>query len=161
MSLKPGTKRNKAVVALSIAVGVLFSAGVALATPGLNFTLTPLARGTVAERIKVHTDEVKLQTKGPIDIFVNQLTIQPGGHTGWHSHPGPNLVVVKQGTVVSYDANCAARTLTAGQAFVDPGEGHVHIMRNVGTVPAVLLVTALMPVGAQLRIDEPAPATCF
>jgi hypothetical protein len=27
------------------------------------------------------------------DTIVQQVTVQPGGFTGWHSHPGPAIVV--------------------------------------------------------------------
>ena len=160
MSIRRRGKVRKSVVALSIAILVALGAGVALATPMVGSRLEFLGRGTVADRIKVHTRDVKLQTKGPVDFLVNRLTIEPGGHTGWHSHPGPNLVTIQSGTVTTYDADCSARTYTAGQAFVDPGN-HVHIMRNSGSGQAVLLVTSILPVGAQLRIDEPAPAVCL
>lgn len=33
----------------------------------------------------------------PCDIAFQQLTISPGGHTGWHTHPGPTIVSVAQG----------------------------------------------------------------
>ena len=37
----------------------------------------------------------------------------------------------------------------------------VHILRNEGTVPAVVYVTWLVPVGANpIRVDEPAPGNC-
>ena len=160
MSIRRRGKVRKSVVALSILTLLELGAGVALATPMVGSRLEFLGRGTAADRIKVHTRDVKLQTKGPVDFLVNRLTIEPGGHTGWHSHPGPNLVTIESGTVTTYDANCSARTYTARQAFVDPGN-HAHIMRNSGPGRAVLLVTSILPVGAQLRIDEPAPAVCF
>jgi hypothetical protein len=31
-------------------------------------------------------------------LYVVEVTIQPGGWLGWHSHPGLSLVVVKSGT---------------------------------------------------------------
>jgi hypothetical protein len=36
--------------------------------------------------------EVKLQTKGPADFISQQVTLAPGGTSGWHSHSGPALV---------------------------------------------------------------------
>ena len=29
----------------------------------------------------------------------------PGGHTGWHSHPGPVFVTIQAGTMTFYDAD--------------------------------------------------------
>ena len=31
------------------------------------------------------------------DTVVQQIVFGPGGHTGWHSHPGPVVVLVAQG----------------------------------------------------------------
>lgn len=160
MSVLTRRKPRRPVVALFMVIVLQLGAGVALATPMMGSRLEFLGRGTVADKVKVNIGDIKLQTKGPVDFMVNRLIIEPGGHTGWHSHPGPNLVTVVSGTVTSYDADCSSRTYTAGQAFVDPGE-HVHIMRNSGSGQAVLLVTSILPVGAGLRIDEPAPAVCF
>lgn len=38
------------------------------------------------------------------DTIVQQATVQPGGFTGWHSHPGPAVAVVQQGTLTYYDS---------------------------------------------------------
>ncbi len=51
-------------------------------------------------------------------------------------------------------------TVTAGDAFVDPGD-HVHMGVNKGTDPAVVLVTRLTSVDVKsARIDEDAPSQC-
>ena len=155
------TRRSVVVAVCAVLlVGSAVWSGLGFATPGVGLVMQPLARGTLPERIKVHTREVKLQTKAPVDIFVQRITLQPGGHTGWHSHPGPVLVALRSGSVISYEEDCSATVYEAGDGFVDPSR-RVHIMRNVGATPAEFYITALLPVGAQLRIDEPAPANCF
>jgi Cupin domain len=139
-------------------------AGVAVATPGLFVSASPPVRGTIAEPFKVKIDGLlKLKTKGPIDVVDQTITIQPGGHTGWHSHPGPVLVVVKSGTFTLYDGDdptCTPHAFNAGSTFVDQGGGHVHIGRNEGATPVELSVTYLLPVGAGARIDAPRPGNC-
>ena len=73
------------------------------------------------------------------DLYVVNNTISPGGTTGWHSHPGPSLILVTAGMVTNYasDApNCAPEAYTAGQGFVDPGGADVHMLRNEGSIPA-------------------------
>ena len=145
------------------ALGVL--AGVALATPGLFASGSPLVRGTIAAPLKVEVDRlVELKTKGPIDVADQTITLQPGGHTGWHSHPGPALVVVQTGTFTLYDGDdpdCTPHVFTAGQAFVDRGGGHAHIGRNESDGIVELSVTYLLPAGAGARVDvTPAPGNC-
>ncbi|HXF37400.1 MAG TPA: cupin domain-containing protein [Actinomycetota bacterium] len=64
------------------------------------------------------------------------MTVQPGGFTGWHSHPGPAIVVVQEGTFTYYDGEdptCTPLEYGPGEAFVDLGQGHVHSARNEGS----------------------------
>ena len=94
---------------------------------------------------------------------VQEIVLGPGGHTGWHSHPGPVVVVVQQGVLTLYDgADCSSgKTYDSGEAFVDPGQGHLHIARNEGSSDVVLLVTYLAPPGTGVpRIDRDAPGDC-
>ena len=91
-----------------------------------------------------------------------QNTIIPGGTFGWHSHPGPSLVIVKAGTATFYDADdptCAPHVVATGSGFVDNGQD-THVVRNEGTVDLVTIVVSLIPAGFQRRIDENAPANC-
>jgi quercetin dioxygenase-like cupin family protein len=104
-----------------------------------------------------------LKTHGLTDLYVVNNTIAPGGTTGWHSHPGPSLILVTAGTVTNYasDApNCAPETYTAGQGFVDPGGSDVHMLRNEGTVPAQTIAVQFIPKDVARRIDAAAPANC-
>jgi hypothetical protein len=47
---------------------------------------------------KIDEWRARLMTEGVSDLHVVQVTIQPGGWLGWHSHPGLSFVVVKSGT---------------------------------------------------------------
>ena len=163
-ALTTTTKRTKRIIILGLAAFGLL-AGVAVATPGLLVSASTPVRGTIAERFKVETEGlVELKTKGPIDVADQTITIQPGGHTGWHSHPGPALATIKSGTLTLYDGddpNCTPHPFNAGSTFVDEGGGHIHIARNEGTTPVEVSVTYLLPVGAGPRTDvTPAPGNC-
>jgi len=140
--------------------------GVARAPPGSGVTNIGLGAGTLAPTdLKVKSGEWELELKtegGPSELGVSELRIVPGGHAGWHSHPGPSLVIVKSGTLTFYrgdDPTCTGRVQPAGSAFVDPG-GVVHIARNEGSVDLVLLTTRLIPSGVPGRKDEPDPGNC-
>ena len=153
----------KGIIIGLVALGLL--ASVAVATPGFLVTASTPVRGTITERFKVEIDGLlKLKTKGPIDVADQSITLQPGGHTGWHSHPGPALVVIKSGTFTLYEGDdpaCRPQVYTPGQAFVDRGGGHVHIGRNESSAIVELSVTYLLPVGAGPRTDvSPAPGNC-
>ena len=106
--------------------------------------------------------KARIKTKGRSDLHVLQNTIAPGGTFGWHSHPGPSLVIVKSGTATFYlasDPNCRPHVVPAGSGFVDQGHD-VHIVRNEGSVDLVTVVVSLVPAGFDRRIDEPSPGTC-
>lgn len=142
------------------AAAVLVAAGVASATPGAGVVSAPvLARGLLGEQLKLH-----IKKKEQTDVVVQQITIAPGGHTGWHSHPGVVVVVVKAGTLTYYpadDPTCTGIAYGPGSAFVDPGHGHVHIARNEGSTNLELYATYFeVSPGGPFRIDVPAPGNC-
>lgn len=151
------TARRIALVG-AVATAMLISiGGIAGGTQGSGVTGPVLARGTAEDKIKTRGDQA-------FDVVAQSITIQPGGHSGWHSHPGQAIVVIKSGTFTTYDAhdkNCAPRVYRAGQVYVDRGYGHKHIARNEGTVPLELHVTYIdVPVGAPFRIDAARPGNC-
>jgi quercetin dioxygenase-like cupin family protein len=163
-----------AAVALVVLAGffVAYVSG-ALATPPSGVTVTPLAKGRFGDiDAKTKTDidtntrtdfwEARINTKGSSDLEVLEVRIAPGGTFGWHSHPGPSLVIVKSGTATFYlgdDPTCTPHVVPAGSGFVDNG-GDVHVVRNEGSVDVVNIVSSLIPAGAVRRIDEPSPGNC-
>jgi quercetin dioxygenase-like cupin family protein len=140
-------------------LGVLGAAvygGTVLATPPSGLTQVPLARGT-----DVSNGTIPLQVG--TDVAMAQITVVPGGSSGWHSHPGGAIIVIKQGTLTvnrAIGSQCQTTTYSAGQAFIErPGE--VDQVVNTGTVPFVLFVTfPRVPQGASARTDQPDPGTC-
>jgi quercetin dioxygenase-like cupin family protein len=126
------------------------------ATPPVGLTNIPLARGS-------NMSDGTIPLKAGSDVAIAQITVGPGGSSGWHSHPGGAIVVVQQGSLTVYRSVggvCESTTYTAGQAFVErPGE--VNQVINAGTDPYTLFVTfPRVPQGASARIDEPDPGTC-
>jgi quercetin dioxygenase-like cupin family protein len=139
----------------------LIALKVAWATPQQGVVTTILTNGASLDEIDLHTDtdghKVKFKTKGLSDIYVVRNVIAPGGHTGWHSHPGPSIISVVAGTATAYEGDDPEGfVFHAGTAFVDSGD-HVHIIRNEGTTNLELIAFQILPDGAPRRIDEPAP----
>ena len=89
-----------------------------------------------------------------------RYTVQPGAQFPWHSHRGPVIVNIISGALTYVPAgSCHERTFTMGQAFVDPGHGHVHTAFNPGTEPTVFIATFFeAPESGPLLI--PADAGC-
>ena len=152
---------RRLLIAAAIAA-LAIPAGVAVATQPPPPTPTPIAKGTFSERVKIHTSNIKAKIK-PSDFVVLSLHFAPGATTGWHSHPGPAMVVVQEGTFTLYNASdpkCRPHRYGPGQAFVDQGGGNVHIGRNETDQPVRVVVTFVIPVGAAPTISAPNPGTC-
>jgi hypothetical protein len=144
--------------------------------PAPSFTLgsgsasTLLGRATFGDpageafKVKRMTGDwqVELKAKPAFDLAVQSIVFQPGGQSGWHSHPGPVFIQVVSGTMTFYesdDPTCTPIVRTAGQGFLDVGE-HAHIARNETSSPAQNVVTYFAPPGVALRIDQPMPGNC-
>jgi mannose-6-phosphate isomerase-like protein (cupin superfamily) len=149
-------------------LAALIVAATALATDGSGISTSQLSLGRFG-KINLITHEglpqhqVRLRTKGDSDVYVVSNTVVPGGHSGWHTHPGPSLITVKQGTATFYDADdpkCKGRVYPAGTGVIDPGDGHVHLLRNEGSVDLVTITVQILPAGASRRIDAPSPGNC-
>lgn len=138
----------------------------ALATPPVGLTVIPLAPvalfGQIDAKAKFVDWKADIKTKQFSDLHVIEVTIQPGGTIGWHSHLGPSFVIVKSGTGTLYhadDPTCTPHVLPTGGSLFEPG-GDVHIVRNEGSVPLVNVVIQLLPAGAPRVISVPDPGTC-
>ncbi len=164
------TKRRLVFLVMVAAVGTAL-AGAALATPPTGIvSATVLARAGFADPVDMeftvrgHDPEV-IRVTDAEETVVPQVIIGPGGDTGWHSHPGPAVVLIKAGEMTFYagdDPTCTGRTYSAGQAFIDSGQGNVHIARNLSQSQNLeVWVTYFdVPHGGAFRIDAAAPGNC-
>ena len=172
--------RTKVIWALglgSIVVALLGWAGTTCATPANGFTGSTLATGRfgdidvasqVLREIGDQTPEKDLwlslqKTKGPSDLYVQSNRWDVGGSTGWHSHPGHSLIIVTEGSVTAYEADdptCTGHVFSAGGTTGMVDAGHVHLIRNEGSVVARAIAVQLVPAGAVRRVDQPAPPSC-
>ena len=143
------------------AVGT-FAIRTAHATPPVGFTATNLVGPVVVDEFDTmaRADEwkVRMKTEGLSDVYITDLNIAPGGHGGWHSHPGPSIITVKSGTATFYDEcnDFEPQSFPAGTGFVEDA-GCVHLLANQGDVDLEVIVVQIVPKGAPRRIDEPAP----
>jgi mannose-6-phosphate isomerase-like protein (cupin superfamily) len=123
-------------------------------------------RFTRRVRIRVNTVRplIRCGAAAPCDTAFQQLTINPGGYTGWHTHPGPTFVAVAQGEGTLYHGatGCPAQKYGANSGFMQPEED-VHNLRNEGSSPLVVFAFYALPRGTPntaIRTDQPQPAAC-
>jgi hypothetical protein len=164
--------RRRMMWTLSALIGAAgLYASTLLATPANPplFTSPQLLKATFDE-IDLNADTLpdsfwrtRIKTKGLTDLYVVTNVWKPGGTTGWHTHPGPSFVLVTAGSLTAYegdDPTCTPHVFTVGMSFVDPGEGHTHVVRNEGTVDASTTAVQFVPSQAARRIDAPQPVQC-
>ncbi|MEK8142623.1 cupin domain-containing protein [Streptomyces sp. M10(2022)] len=145
-----GILRRALLVGACMAALALVPAAAA-ATPGSGVSGTVVAEGASEGKLKVKTP------KGPTDVTFRTITVEPGGSTGWHTHRGQLIAVVKSGTLTRTLSDCSVEATSAGTSFIEPsGARHQHIGRNLGTEPVVLWVTYLLPEGSELSDDAKA-----
>jgi mannose-6-phosphate isomerase-like protein (cupin superfamily) len=160
-----------------IAAGPIVARGIAgqsivLGTPS-STTVTrtvkvKVGRKTVTKRVSVTVPTVKpLMSCGgaaSCDLAFQQLTINPGGYTGWHTHPGPTFVAVAQGEGTLYqDASaCPSNKYAANSGFFQPSS-EIHNFRNEGSAPLTVFAFYMLPSGTAntaIRTDQAQPSSC-
>ncbi|MGW4242170.1 cupin [Nocardia sp. NPDC004722] len=122
-------------------------AATAHATPSSGITAVILSQTTI----------------GGNDYILREITIAPGGSTGWHFHDGTLYALVRQGQISHYGSDCQIdQTGGAGTTFVErAGVGNTHLERNLGTEPQILDVLYVLPTGSPLSEDAPNPGCDF
>src|SRR5438105_12219654 len=100
MGKRVGKRQTVGGAVVCAGLAVLVIAQTAFATPVVGVESTSFAVGTfdgLEARSQTDTHEVELRATGPTDVHILQNKIAPGGTFGWHSHPGPSIVVVQSG----------------------------------------------------------------
>jgi quercetin dioxygenase-like cupin family protein len=151
-----GSRKKKWIAAiLGVAViGTFVTVALASHTP-FNFTTTPLATGDLTHKVKLNSDRVKFQTKGPTDVRVARIDFAPGARSGWHHHPGIVIVTVLSGAVTYTRSDCSSKTYGPGQpdgaVFIEAGDDPAQASSTTG---ATSYATFIAPRGAGFRIDD-------
>lgn len=152
----------------------------AQATAPSGVTFTVLNRATVPEFDAIRrfrqpnehapshagpTWRIALEATRMIDVVTVLFTVQPGGHSGWHTHPGPAIFTISAGMLTMYDGDdptCSPHAFPSGTGSIEADTAdHVHLLRNESGVVAETVVTFLVPVGAPIRTDLPDPGHCM
>ena len=141
--------RRRTVLVTLIAMALVVSAvAVASATDPSGLANVLIGRGQAARSFEV-----------------NQITVQPAGFSGWHSHPGTTVVAVQSGQLTLFSeriagGKCRVRTYTAGQVFLEHPKNKYQAV-NTGSEPYVLAVTFFnVPHDGSSRIDQADPGNC-
>jgi quercetin dioxygenase-like cupin family protein len=139
-----------------VLLGALATTAAALAAGGPPITEKVLGGASVAQ-------PYSFQVKHKADVVVAQATVAPGASFGWHSHRAGVVAIVTSGTLSLYDSadpTCTAHRYSAGQGFTEKAH-HVHLARNEGHKPVVVLVTYLgLKHGVNPDVPAASPGNC-
>jgi quercetin dioxygenase-like cupin family protein len=166
---RPAAALRASSLGLAISLAGCGAAAVAHAATGTTTSSTatpaPAPPHALLGAFHFSTNDFKIDSDAPSEVVMAPTLLHPGRSSGWHTHPGPALVIVISGTVTRYqvdkDGSCTSATYGAGQGFVE-APGVVHIARNEGTTDVALQATFLdvAPGTAAFRSPAPAPAGC-
>jgi hypothetical protein len=162
----PACSRVRAAAAAALLAGSMWIAPPAFATAASGFTAVQQWKGhygPIDLKLKSDAFDLKLDTKGDADIYVTRNSIAIDGQSGWHTHPGPSLITVAVGQITVYEGSdpaCAGTRYSAGEGFIDQGDGHSHLLRNESGAVAETVAVQFIPRDAVRRIDAPKPTNC-
>src|SRR5215470_12987002 len=149
---------KKILLSIPVVLGLIVVARYRLhATPPSFISFTPVGRATlpafdVKRKEKAIDWRIDLSSDQPMDIATQIVTFQPGGYSGWHTHPGPVFFTVRTGALTVYEGDdplCKPLVFKAGTGAVEAGTNtHIHMVRNETSDVAEAVVTYLVPLGA-------------
>jgi quercetin dioxygenase-like cupin family protein len=146
-------RSRRGVIAGAVVVGAaLVVASVALAThrpaAGLLFD------GNTANDVNFNEGPIKLRTQESVRLRQAHVVLGPAT-SGWHTHPGPEILAVAEGSITITEADCDQVTIGPGQAYIAPAESPFNVTFAGGTD---FTVTHLLPIGAPF--SSPADPRC-
>ncbi|MGQ0464982.1 MAG: cupin domain-containing protein [Sporichthyaceae bacterium] len=144
--------RPRWIVSLPILAIALSGCGGDSKKPG--FVREDLAKGRLSADTAFST--------GPTDLIFRTVDAEPTSSSGWHSHPGIEIAVVKKGTLTYYVADargCHQHVAKVGEAASIPA-GAPHLVLNEGEEKVELFAAATVPQGGEPVKQEPTPPQC-
>ncbi|TPG31916.1 cupin domain-containing protein [Mycolicibacterium hodleri] len=122
-----------------------------------------VATASATPNVGLQAETLSQATVDGHDYVTKEITIAPGGSTGWHWHPGRVFGVIRAGTLTHDVADCSVDGVyPAGSPITEAsGADNVHIGRNLGPDPVVLWVIYIDLAGDPLSVDVPNPGCPF
>lgn len=100
--------------------------------------------------------KLKLRTRGASDVYMQEVAFAPGGHSGWHTHPGLLVLTVVSGELSLFDAHCNIKVMEPGEVFIE--DDSVHNLVNTGPIDAEVKAFYIIQQGKPRREEASAPA---
>ena len=144
-----------AVIALGIGATVTHALLPSTTVPPAAVPLGTLAGGTPLNVMSVDAFTRAINQAHGTNAVLQHLHFAPGQSTGWHTHPGPNIVVIVTGSFTLLDEHCIETQYGPGQGFATGLDVHEAI---AGPEGADFYSLYFLPADASvLRTDAIAP----
>jgi quercetin dioxygenase-like cupin family protein len=139
--MKLALSRRAVLPVVSIPAVLLVIAGVAMASHRPAAGL--LVDGSTANAVSFNDESIKLRTKDSIRYRqAHVVRIDNPLISGWHTHPGPEILAVAEGSITITESNCEPIAIGPNQAYI----AQPNVPFNVVTSPtADFTVTHLLP----------------
>ena len=132
-------KRTVMMIAVTLVVGIAVGM---VTTQALMAQQAPVTRTTLQQK--------DIEGAPGKEVIMYIADVIPGGMSGRHSHPGPEVAYVLEGSLVVEPEGKPPLTLKIGESFHNPAKG-VHNAKNGSTTqPAKVLVVLIGEKGAPL-----------
>jgi quercetin dioxygenase-like cupin family protein len=139
-----------------------------LATPPSGISVETVVNGSfgqlnVSPSEKSGKWDMLLRTKTDTDVGADDIVLQGGGSTGWHSHPATVFVTVLSGSIVWYDGGdpvCPGHSYTAGQSFIESANVVHNAVNGSPSAQAEFMAVRMNPTGVPFVNDENKPTNC-
>jgi len=126
-----GRRTRIVIAAAGLALGVGATVMYAV-LPAMNVPPSAVPVGTLAGKTSLDVLSVDAFTRAINQAHGSNGVLQhghfaPGQSTGWHTHPGPNVVMVVGGAFTLIDQHCAETQYGPGQGFATGLDVHEAI----------------------------------
>ena len=112
------------VVMLGVAAAVAYAALPTRSVDPSTVSTGTLAGGTPTNVLSVDSFTRAISQAHGTNSVLTHLRFTPGQSTGWHTHPGPQVVLVVGGSLTLTDEHCNVTTYGDGQGFATGTDVH-------------------------------------
>jgi quercetin dioxygenase-like cupin family protein len=124
--------RKRFVLLATLVVAGVAAVAAYAALPARDVAPSSVPLGTLAGQTSVNVLSVDSFTRAikqahGTNAILQRTHFAPGQSTGWHTHPGPNLVLVVGGSITLTDEHCNVTTYADGQGFATGLKVHLAV----------------------------------
>jgi quercetin dioxygenase-like cupin family protein len=154
-------KRRVAMIAVVATLGAIATLAYAvLPTTSIDPSNVPLGTLVGQSSVDVQSIEAFVRATNPehgTNSVLQHVRLSPGQSTGWHTHPGPNIVMFAAGSATLTDEHCRVTNFGAGQSFATGLDVHQLVAGSEG---ADTYTFYLLPGNATVLRTDANPPNC-